>query len=127
MEHNFTIPGEPVAKQRPRVTKRGITYTPDKTVNYCNLVKWSFQQSAPELWIPLDKPIIVSITARFTRPKSQQKATRKTTKPDVDNIAKSILDSLNGLAWVDDARVYKCTVEKEYAVNTAECFVRIFY
>ncbi len=36
---NFTIPGEPVGKARPRITRQGITYTPAKTVNYETLVK----------------------------------------------------------------------------------------
>ena len=34
----LTIPGEPVAKGRPRVTRYG-TYTPEKTKNYETLVK----------------------------------------------------------------------------------------
>lgn len=37
-----------------------------------------------------------------------------TTKPDTDNIAKSILDSLNGIAYKDDKQVVKLTVEKRY-------------
>lgn len=34
----FTIPGDPMGKGRPRVSKFG-TYTPKKTVEYENLVK----------------------------------------------------------------------------------------
>lgn len=37
-----------------------------------------------------------------------------TIKPDTDNIAKSILDSLNGIAYKDDKQVVKLTVEKRY-------------
>jgi Holliday junction resolvase RusA-like endonuclease len=36
-------------------------------------------------------------------------------KPDVDNIAKSILDALNGTAYDDDKRVVALTIYKEYA------------
>ena len=36
-------------------------------------------------------------------------------KPDVDNLAKTILDSLNGIAYHDDAQVSKCTIEKYYS------------
>ena len=39
--YDFTIPGQPVAKGRPRVGKWGA-YTPEKTVNYENLVQFSF-------------------------------------------------------------------------------------
>lgn len=38
-----------------------------------------------------------------------------TVKPDTDNIAKSILDSLNGIAYLDDKQVIRLTVEKWYA------------
>ena len=38
-----------------------------------------------------------------------------TIKPDTDNIAKSILDSLNGIAYLDDKQVIKLVVEKYYA------------
>lgn len=37
-----------------------------------------------------------------------------TIKPDTDNIAKSILDSLNGIAYKDDKQVTRLTVEKRY-------------
>ena len=38
----LTIPGEPVGKGRPRFTKNGHSFTPEKTVNYENLVKLYF-------------------------------------------------------------------------------------
>lgn len=36
-------------------------------------------------------------------------------KPDVDNIAKAVLDALTGIAWQDDARVWRLSVERVYA------------
>lgn len=38
-----------------------------------------------------------------------------TIKPDTDNIAKIILDSLNGIAYKDDKQVIRLQVEKRYA------------
>lgn len=38
-----------------------------------------------------------------------------TIKPDTDNIAKSILDSLNGIAYKDDKQVVSLSVKKWYA------------
>ena len=35
-----------------------------------------------------------------------------THKPDADNIAKIVLDALNGVAWLDDAQVTSLTVVK---------------
>ena len=40
-----------------------------------------------------------------------------TVKPDTDNIAKSILDSLNKIAYLDDKQVVKLEVEKYYATS----------
>jgi Holliday junction resolvase RusA-like endonuclease len=36
-------------------------------------------------------------------------------KPDVDNIAKSILDALNGAAYDDDKQVVALMIHKEYS------------
>ena len=35
-----------------------------------------------------------------------------TRKPDADNVAKSVLDALNGVAWLDDAQVTHLSVRK---------------
>ncbi|WP_279284564.1 RusA family crossover junction endodeoxyribonuclease [Clostridium sporogenes] len=42
---------------------------------------------------------------------------RPTIKPDVDNIAKVILDSLNGLAYKDDKQIIFCSISKWYGEN----------
>ena len=38
-----------------------------------------------------------------------------TQKPDVDNIAKSVLDAMNKLAFKDDNQVTKISVEKRFS------------
>ena len=38
-----------------------------------------------------------------------------THKPDIDNIEKSILDSLNGLAYEDDSQIISLYGEKRYS------------
>ena len=60
----------------------------------------------------------------FTVPKSYTKAQKATAfdmryvpkKPDCDNIAKIILDALNGLAYDDDAQVVQLSVKKQYGI-----------
>ncbi len=42
----------------------------------------------------------------------------KTTRPDLDNLVKNVLDALNGVCWRDDASVvallaYKCVAPKK--------------
>ena len=64
------------------------------------------------------------IIAYYEIPKSTSKKKKQqmlnceifpTVKPDTDNIAKSILDSLNGIAYLDDKQIVKLEVEKYYS------------
>lgn len=123
---SFTVYGEPTGKGRPRFARRGAfvsTYTPEKTINYENLVKMSFLQKYQEPTL-IDEPVIVGIKAYFGMPKSTSVKKREkmlrgkivpTKKPDMDNIAKIILDSLNGLAYLDDKQVVLLTVWKRFS------------
>ena len=40
---------------------------------------------------------------------------RPTKKPDLDNIAKAVLDSLNGIAYKDDSQIVSMVVSKKYS------------
>ncbi|WP_143287345.1 RusA family crossover junction endodeoxyribonuclease [Caloramator quimbayensis] len=120
----FIIPGEPKAKARPRMsTKTGIAYTPKETIQYENWVKTCFIEQGGN---KIDGQISAKITAYYSIPKSTSKKKREemlkgkirpVKKPDVDNIVKSILDSLNKIAYDDDSQVVKCDVEKFYDEN----------
>ena len=70
----FIVPGEPVAKGRPKFTTRGgfvRAITPEKTVNYETFVKLSFKQEFPlSVPFPKDTPLTVHIIAFFSIPKS---------------------------------------------------------
>lgn len=41
-------------------------------------------------------------------------------KPDLDNLAKSVLDALNGIVWRDDAQVASLSMSKQIAAGD-EC------
>lgn len=117
----FTIPGKPIGKGRPKFARQGNfirTYTPEKTVNYENLVKLAWMQSGCE---KLNGNISARIIAYFPIPKSVSKKKRENMfkafydkKPDADNIAKAILDALNGIAYDDDSQVVSLEVIKLY-------------
>lgn len=122
MKVKFTIPGKPKAKQRPRVTRTGIAYTPKETVQYENLAKLMYVTVASGK--EFDGNVLANITAYFPIPKGTPKKTvkgmlegniRPAKKPDTDNIAKIILDSLNGLAYHDDSQVVELRISKLYA------------
>ena len=118
----FNIPGKIQAKQRPRFNGRYV-YTPDRTTNYENWVKACYLKKYNNEKL-LETSLEVYIRAYFEIPKSVSKKKKQqmleneispTIKPDTDNIAKSILDSLNGIAYLDDKQVIRLTVEKWYA------------
>ena len=57
----------------------------------------------------------------FEIPKSYTKKKRnelmfrpKTSKPDLDNLVKAVLDSLNGVAYEDDSIIWSIDATKEY-------------
>ncbi|MDB8554089.1 RusA family crossover junction endodeoxyribonuclease [Turicibacter sanguinis] len=122
----FKIPGKVQAKQRPRLSK-GRIYTPQPTVNYENYVKWCYSDYANQYGL---KPIQGAIKAEIevfmpiaksdSKKKKEAKLSgkiRPTVKPDNDNIAKSVLDALNGLAYVDDKQIVDLKVDKYYGVE----------
>lgn len=127
MKIEFEVPGEPRGKERHRTGRYG-TYTPSKTVEYEKTIQKAFRSywDIPELPFPAKKPLVASITAYYKIPKSKSKSTklemlsdkiRPTKKPDVDNIAKVVMDALNGVAWKDDAQVVNLHVCKFYALD----------
>lgn len=129
MTVNFTVPGAPVGKGRPRVTRYG-TYTPEKTKAYEEKVRlcWQTQSGAS---FPSRLPLIAHITAWFPVPKGASKrraaeldGAYHVKRPDCDNIAKAILDALNGHAYPDDSAV-QITVEKRYTTAAPRVDVTI--
>lgn len=119
----LVIPGKPLGKQRPRVLRNGITYTPKGTVNYETYIKQIFATEYKQ-YKPKEGPLKMKITAYFPIPESvsnikktdmERGNIRPTKKPDIDNIVKIIADALNGLAYLDDKQIVSCTVEKYYS------------
>ena len=125
----FTVPGNPVGKARPRVTRYG-TYTPKKTKDYEELVKQCFVRSrsspAP------DGELYCEIVAEFRIPESYRKSEKARLpgmpylhKPDADNVAKAILDALNGVAFSDDSQIAELHIYKKYSAGNGKVQVKI--
>lgn len=123
----FTVPGPPKGKARARTVRtRGgqtFSYTPEGTVLYENLVKISFSETG-EKTFDADQSLHVSMTAYYPIPKSASRKKkeemsagriRPAKKPDIDNIIKSVLDALNGVAYHDDTQVVAVFAEKYYS------------
>lgn len=125
MKYSFEIQEKAIGKERPRYnTKTHITYTPQKTKDFEQKVRDSFVSKYNILQEASYEPFKATITAIFKPPVStSQKKLRQivgsnyTKKPDVDNIAKAILDSLNGLPYKDDNQVSELIVKKKYGLE----------
>lgn len=121
----FVIVGPPMGKGRPRFnTKTGHAITPDKTANYETLVKWEYQRQCEGFRFDDDAMLDMRIIAYYPIPKSGTKTVleqkrrnrlRPTKKPDCDNVVKIIADSLNLLAYHDDAQIVDCQVRKFFS------------
>ena len=117
----FTVPGDPVPQPRPRVSTVGgfaRAYVPkDHPVHaYRQAVALAARLAGLR---QTDTPMNVCIVAVFKRPashvtaKGAVKATApKVPRPDVDNIAKAVLDALG--EFFDDTLVESLSVSKSY-------------
>lgn len=124
----FSVPGQPVAKGRPKFARQGgfvRTYTPEKTVNYETLVKLAAGEAmagaAPidgpvELWLDIE----LAIPASWSKKKHAAAVAGKvaaTKKPDADNVLKAIKDGMNGIVWNDDAQAVEYRISKRYSLT----------
>lgn len=119
MKIEFTIPGVPTAWARAR-TNGKRHFTPGKQRHAMAVVE-SLAWEAMKGEAPMDGPLTMSIDAVWQFPTSWSEkkknallAQYKTSRPDADNVAKLIADSLNGIVFTDDAQVVNLHVFKCY-------------
>ncbi len=96
----FTVPTEPVSKQRPRAatTSRGQHfYTPAQTAENEFITQLAIKQAAPELFP--DDAAAFGVRMQFFSGTRQRR--------DIDNMAKLIMDACTGIAWKDDSQVHE--------------------
>lgn len=77
----------------------------------------------------VDASITIEAVCAFRRPKAHFRASgkalrwsapeRHTQKPDVDKVARALLDALTGVAFVDDSRVHDLRIMKRWAPFTS--------
>lgn len=112
---SFDVWGKVRGKGRPRFTRGGNAYTPKGTRDYESAIREAFENATGRPPEPFSGPIAVCIKTYRQLPKSTPKSVHSepdTHKPDIDNVAKIVLDALNGVAWDDDAQVVSLTVSK---------------
>lgn len=115
MSVTFNVWGKVRGKGRPRFTRGGHAYTPKGTRDYERAIREAYENAHRKPREPFSGPIAVSIMTYRQLPKSTPKSVYSepdTHKPDIDNVAKIVLDALNGVAWEDDAQVVSLTISK---------------
>lgn len=121
MTISFEIPISPVAKERARVTRFG-SYTPARTKEFQNQVRMHAKKYAPkELF---KTPLSLQCDFYISKPK-RPKFTHAAVRPDIDNYLKAIMDSLNGIIWVDDALIVMAATAKYYTTDKPSIFVSV--
>ena len=131
MAITFSVPGDPVPQPRPRVSTRGgfaRAYVPAK--HPVHEYRTQIAAAARDAGLTeTGEPLSVVIDAVFARPKSHLRKSGvkpdapKLPRPDVDNLAKAVLDALQDVVG-DDTNVARLVVEKSYGTE-ARTTVRI--
>lgn len=109
MKIEFTVPGIPVGKGRPRFMKNGHTYTPQKTRDYEDKVVQCWKRQSGK-GFAAGVPLRATVTAFFTVPKSTSKKKAA---------------ALNGHAYNDDSAIEALTVRKYQTTGASRVEVAI--
>lgn len=124
---SFPIPGPPHGKGRPKFRRRGAhvqTYTDEATVAAERRVVAAWEAAGSPRWH--DAPISVQLAVFAARPgdhflgdgsysKKGRAAVVCMKMPDLDNVAKLVLDALNGRAFDDDKQVVELFCQRFWA------------
>lgn len=119
MQCTFTFVGKVRGQGRPRFGKHGAYESPEDTA-YKKAVADEYN-TQEGLWFgnaALSVTIAVIRHLPADRPK-RVKSEPDTFKPDIDNIAKAVLDALNGVAYEDDKQVVTLSVSEYPRIRTA--------
>jgi len=127
----LTLDSEPLACQRPRVSKNGGVWKPKQKEHD------ALKKEIAEAWEPfrmIEGGVCVTVDMFFQTPKAFKgrgessdtyfllgefytpsgEIYPKYTRPDVDNLLKSYLDAMTGIVWKDDGCVWGASCRKWY-------------
>lgn len=125
---SFTVHGTPKPQPRPRAYVRGKragVYDPGTAHEWKHRVGKEAEKHAPAE--PLTGALWVSLTFYMPRPKGHFGTGRNagklkssaprhhTSRPDVDNLAKAVLDAMSEAGvWKDDDQIVRLDIDKQY-------------
>ena len=112
------IPRKPVSKgsmssYRNRVVKS------KRLIDWERDVGWLVKSKIPAGWSPVDCGVRVSVDFQFKWPKRMPAGFEDSWRPrkvipDIDKLARALLDALTGVVWVDDKQVVELRAVKNY-------------
>jgi len=111
----FTVPGEPVPKARPRHGLNGNVYTPRTTRVAEAVIRARFIQAAGPGRVVRRDPVKLTLGFHCSTVR----------RVDLDNLAKTVLDALNALAYVDDSLIHALELRKVLGVGTPRAHTEI--
>lgn len=130
----FRVDGEPKAQPRPRAYAfhgHARMYDAGTSNGWKKLVSYAAKPYCHKT--PLLGPLRVNLHFWFSRPKShygkskgkpyiKESAPRSmTNKPDVDNLAKAVMDALTDVGmWGDDSQIIITEISKEWADDCSQ-------
>lgn len=115
------FPFEPKPKGRPRFNRWGNAYTPKATFDYEKQIRDYYLENTTDYY---DEPIKIRLIFYLPIPKSASKKKQMkmesgeikcVVNKDIDNLEKSLLDSLLKVAYSDDKLITHLSAIKKYA------------
>lgn len=120
--NTIIVPGPPVPWARAR--RVGKRYFVDaKTAKHKEAIARAAKAAGVTL---IEKPDIAIVVMKFYLPRPKRgKYTDPIDRRDLDNLAKCVLDALNGIAWDDDGQVCELFLYKFYADDQPRTIITI--
>ena len=129
----FFVPGTPAAQPRVRMVRsNGHVYTPRSADAWKTAVRAAWRALQQE---PLEGPVRLSLNFHMPRPTSHTTSrglltksapTAHICKPDIDNLAKAVMDALTDAgAWHDDCQIVELTSDKMYGGPLYGCAINM--
>lgn len=127
------LPVPPTAKGRPRFSRRsGRAFTPPATEAAERTIRGELAhattlgKTAPTVQWPATGALVLEL--RFVMPAPASWSKKKTaaalegrlphtSRPDLDNLGKLVMDAANGVLWADDAQLTMVTLTKRYGAT----------
>lgn len=114
------VPGVPIPQPRPRITVRGrhgVAYVPkDHPIHEwrAKVREWMEKSVSPGQAFPVSGVGLRVVMAFYLPKVVSNRNPSPIGRPDLDNLAKAVLDAGNGVIWRDDSLVTTLVIRKRW-------------